>query len=166
MRNLYMLLSDLTSNDPENAKDFIDNLSVFDYVLDIVVMLTVLCAVTYLSFSIVKKRQLDEGKIESDEQENSKINQKIMIKNQIEIIQSGIVSTDSNCFIIPQRRVISNHIFDENCPKIRHLCSTNYDIYHNFKHEDEFNEVEKLIEETNSAANESSNTQNLDSNEQ
>ena len=161
--SIYLLLSDLTSN-PDSSKDFIDNLSVFDYVLDIVVMLTVICAVTYLSFSIVKKRQLDEGKLESDEKESSKINQRIMIKNQIEIIQSGIVSTDANCFIIPQRRVISNHIYDENCPKIRHLCSTNYDIYNNFKHEEEFSEVEKLIDKSKEEVLESEIKSNLDIN--
>ena len=55
------------------------------------------------------------------------------MKNQIEIIQNGIVKIDNEAYIFPVKKITSNSKFDENTPKIKHLNSLNYEEYNVFK---------------------------------
>ena len=88
----------------------------------------------YLSFSIIKKSQLKEGiDLDAPVSELSKARVKVLVKNQIEMIQNGIVCIDNEAFIIPARRNRTNHIFDDECPKIKHLNSVKYEIFDRFE---------------------------------
>lgn len=104
-----------------------DTMSLIQYIVDILIIMIIMCILVYLSFSIVKKNQVDA--LDSHDIEQTKIKEKIRIKNQIEIIQSGIVMVDQETYIIPARRVLTNYIYDESMLKIKHLNSLNNDGY-------------------------------------
>lgn len=121
----------------------INSMSLISYIFDVVIIMIMMCMLVYLSFSIVKKSQLNE-KLENIDVESKKIIQKINIKNQIEIIQNGIVKFDEDNYILPARKNQNNHIFDEDVVKINHNIQLN-----NEKNEDLFTDSN-----TNAALNE------------
>ena len=117
---IYTLLTSELSHQSETTQK-IDSLPIISYVFDVLVIMIMMCMLVYLSFSIVKKSQANE-KFEGLEDEVKKIMQKFNIKNQIEIIQNGIVKLDDS-YILPVRKCQNDHIFDESVPKIKHLNS-------------------------------------------
>jgi len=107
-------------------------LPIISYIIDVLIIMIIMCMLVYLSFSIVKKNQIQDRFI-SNENEQRILKEKIDIKNQIDIIQSGIVVVDQENYIIPSRRNLSNHMYDDTSPKIKHLNSLVYDEYDCFK---------------------------------
>ena len=104
------------------------------YIIEIFFILAIMYALMYLSFSIVKKSQVHESiDLDAPGADLSKAKVKVLLKNQIEMIQNGIVCVDSESYIIPARRNRTNHIFDDECPKIKHLNSVKYEIFDRFE---------------------------------
>lgn len=152
---IYTLLTRDLSYQAETTQK-IDSLPIISYVFDVLVIMIMMCMLVYLSFSIVKKSQANE-KFESLEDEAKKIMQKFNIKNQIEIIQNGIVKLDDS-YILPVRKCQNDHIFDESVPKIKHLNSLKDDEYDDLLVSSEF--IEEL--ESSSNSNNTDNTDNTD----
>lgn len=124
----FSLILQMSISSEQKTQIDIDSLPIISYVFDVLVIMIMMCMLVYLSFSIVKKSQMNE-KFESMEIEARKIMQKINIKNQVEIIQNGIVKFDDDSYILPARKNLNNHIYDDTIPKIKHLSSLKNDEY-------------------------------------
>ena len=126
--NILTTILNASTNIIDDSNEQFFSLSTFNYILDIIVSCLILIGLPYLTFSIIKRSQ-NEDDLENIEQERLKVQEKIMIKNQIEIVQNGIVCIDNESYIIPARKNLANHRFDDDCPKIKHLNSVKYEIY-------------------------------------
>ncbi|MBQ8424961.1 MAG: hypothetical protein IJX17_02940 [Clostridia bacterium] len=116
-----------------------NTLSIIQYIVDVLIMMIIMCMLVYLTFSIVKKNQISD-KFDNNDLEQRIIKDKIDVKNQIEMVQNGIVMVDQETFIIPARRNALNFIYDEYSPKIKHLNSLNYEEYDVFNNSFTVNE--------------------------
>lgn len=144
---IYTLLTSELSHQAETTQ-MIDSLPIISYIFDVLVIMIMMCMLVYLSFSIVKKSQANE-RFESLEDEAKKIMQKFNIKNQIEIIQNGIVKLDDS-YILPVRKCQNDHIFDESVPKIKHLNGLKNNEYDdNLLISDEFMKELELSDNSN-----------------
>lgn len=132
MINLNFLLVPTTADGGSKTGGGIFTLETLEYCFDIFIVFAIMLGLMYLSFSIVKKSQIEES-LEDQEEEMLKTKQKIMLKNQIEVVQNGIVCIDSESYIIPARRNTANRIYDDEIPKIKHLNSVKYDIYDKYE---------------------------------
>ena len=121
-----------TTDSGSSSSGGIFTLETLEYCFDIFVVFMIMLGLMYLSFSIVKKSQIEES-LENQEEEMLKIKQKIMVKNQIEVVQNGIVCIDSESYIIPARRNTANRIYDDEIPKIKHWNSIKYDVYDKYE---------------------------------
>lgn len=144
---IYTLLTSELSHQAGTTQ-MIDSLPIISYIFDVLVIMIMMCMLVYLSFSIVKKSQANE-RFESLEDEAKKIMQKFNIKNQIEIIQNGIVKLDDS-YILPVRKCQNDHIFDESVPKIKHLNGLKNNEYDdNLLISDEFMKELELSDNSN-----------------
>ena len=122
------ILNSTTDSDSEGF-----NFELLFYLFEVFFIVMIMYALVYLSFSIVKKSQIqDSSDLDGYGSETSKVKVKILMKNQIEMIQNGIVCIDNEGYIIPARRNHANHVFDDECPKIKHLNSLKYEVYDRF----------------------------------